>query len=138
MLAKALGVQPPSVSDWITGKKAVPLDRCTAIERATLGAVTRQDLRPDDWQEHWPELDAAQANANGASRLIAAPDLVAAVSDINAVVKVLAASVHEVIMPKAWDGVERRHQPWDGKERRSGADRRRQEVQEAPSAPTAN
>ncbi len=26
------------------------------IERATNGAVTRRDLRPDDWHEIWPEL----------------------------------------------------------------------------------
>lgn len=27
-----------------------------AIERATNGAVTRRDLRPDDWHLIWPEL----------------------------------------------------------------------------------
>jgi DNA-binding transcriptional regulator YdaS (Cro superfamily) len=26
------------------------------IERATLGEVSRRDLRPDDWHEIWPEL----------------------------------------------------------------------------------
>jgi DNA-binding transcriptional regulator YdaS (Cro superfamily) len=34
----------------------VPIERCVPIERATNGAVTRKDLRPDDWQEIWPEL----------------------------------------------------------------------------------
>lgn len=29
---------------------------CVAIERATGGAVTRKDLRPNDWQDIWPEL----------------------------------------------------------------------------------
>lgn len=29
---------------------------CVAIERATGGAVTRQDLRPQDWHLIWPEL----------------------------------------------------------------------------------
>lgn len=29
---------------------------CVAIEQATKGAVTRQDLRPDDWHLIWPEL----------------------------------------------------------------------------------
>ena len=28
------------------------------IERATAGAVTRQMLRPDDWERLWPELSA--------------------------------------------------------------------------------
>lgn len=31
-------------------------ETCAAIERATAGAVTRQDLRPDDWRDIWPEL----------------------------------------------------------------------------------
>ncbi len=55
-LAKTLQVSQPTVSDWCTGKKRVPVERCASIERATNGAVTRKDLRPDDWQEIWPEL----------------------------------------------------------------------------------
>jgi DNA-binding transcriptional regulator YdaS (Cro superfamily) len=55
-LARELGVSQPTVSDWCTGKKRVPVERCSAIERATNGAVTRRDLRPDDWQAIWPEL----------------------------------------------------------------------------------
>jgi DNA-binding transcriptional regulator YdaS (Cro superfamily) len=62
-LAHAIGVTAPVVSDWSTGKKAVPIGRCVAIERATQGAVTRRDLRPHDWQEIWPELAATHANA---------------------------------------------------------------------------
>lgn len=63
-IAQALGVTPPVVSDWVTGKKGVPLERCVQIERATNGEVTRKELRPDDWQDIWPEL--AQASANSA------------------------------------------------------------------------
>lgn len=29
---------------------------CVAIEQATQGQVTRQDLRPHDWASIWPEL----------------------------------------------------------------------------------
>lgn len=29
---------------------------CVSIERETNGQVTRKDLRPDDWQDIWPEL----------------------------------------------------------------------------------
>lgn len=29
---------------------------CAALERESAGAVTRRDLRPDDWQQIWPEL----------------------------------------------------------------------------------
>jgi DNA-binding transcriptional regulator YdaS (Cro superfamily) len=55
-LAQALKVSQPTVSDWSTGKKPVPVERCAQLERATGGVVTRKDLRPDDWQEIWPEL----------------------------------------------------------------------------------
>lgn len=61
-LSRVIGVPSSFVSNWVTGKKGIPLERCTAIERATGGAVTRQDLRPDDWQDHWPELATAIAN----------------------------------------------------------------------------
>lgn len=57
-LARTLDVSQPTVSDWVTGKKPIPAERCWPIERATAGAVTRKDLRPDDWQEIWPELAA--------------------------------------------------------------------------------
>jgi len=55
-LAAAVGVTPVMVSQWAGGVKAVPPERCVAIETATNGAVTRRDLRPDDWQRIWPEL----------------------------------------------------------------------------------
>lgn len=45
-LAAALGIKSPSISDW-RKRKRVPAERCLAIEVLTLGAVTRQDLRPD-------------------------------------------------------------------------------------------
>lgn len=30
----------------------------SAVERASQGAVKRQDLRPSDWRDIWPELAA--------------------------------------------------------------------------------
>jgi DNA-binding transcriptional regulator YdaS (Cro superfamily) len=63
-IAQALGVTPPVVSDWVCGKKGIPWERCTAIERATGGAVTRKDLRPLDWQDHWPELAQTNTQSN--------------------------------------------------------------------------
>lgn len=48
-LAKTLRVRPVMVSQWCKGKP-VPVMRCVAIERATSGEVTRDELRPDvDW-----------------------------------------------------------------------------------------
>lgn len=59
-LAKALGVRPATVSNWVTRKKTIPMGQCMPIERATEGAVTRRDLRPDDFCIHWPELAKTQ------------------------------------------------------------------------------
>lgn len=57
-LAASIGVSPVLVSQWSTGPRLPPIERCVAIERATDGQVTRRDLRPDDWQDIWPELAA--------------------------------------------------------------------------------
>lgn len=59
-LSKDIDVPPSFVSKMVAGSKAVPVERCVPIERATGGAVTRQDLRPDDWQDIWPELAAPE------------------------------------------------------------------------------
>lgn len=60
-LAKAIGAKDPAqVRQWrspnSTRKPSAPY--CVLIEKATQGAVTRQDLRPHDWRETWPELSA--------------------------------------------------------------------------------
>lgn len=34
-------------------------DLCVSIERESNKAVTRQELRPDDWKNFWPELSDA-------------------------------------------------------------------------------
>lgn len=49
-LAKDLGVNPVVISQWRTGVRRVPAERCPSIEEATAGAVTCEELRPDvDW-----------------------------------------------------------------------------------------
>ncbi len=55
-LAVAIGANAPDVSSWLSGKRPVPIIHCVAIERATDGAVTRKELRPNDWPLIWPEL----------------------------------------------------------------------------------
>jgi DNA-binding transcriptional regulator YdaS (Cro superfamily) len=54
-LAKDIGDYASSVSAWRNGGRPVPIKTAVAIERATKGYVTRQDLCPD-WAEIWPEL----------------------------------------------------------------------------------
>lgn len=39
---------------------------CLAIERATEGAVTRRDLRPDDFHLIWPDLTAQPTTTEAA------------------------------------------------------------------------
>jgi len=49
-LARDAGINPVLISQWKTGARQVPAERCPAIERATGGAVTCEELRPDvDW-----------------------------------------------------------------------------------------
>lgn len=59
-IARSIGCQPQLVWQWTNLVRPVPLERCIPIERATDGAVTRWDLRPDDWYRIWPELIGAE------------------------------------------------------------------------------
>lgn len=59
-LAGALGVTVAALGNWKA--RGVPVQRCVAIERLTLGVVTRRDLRPDAWQDIWPELAESETN----------------------------------------------------------------------------
>lgn len=72
-LAAAVGVRPSAVSNWLARNAMPSAIFCAAIERATKGAVTRRDLRPDDWHLIWPELVAAcsqQSNNDAATGLV--------------------------------------------------------------------
>lgn len=46
-LSQKLGISQVMVSMWNTGSRAVPAERCPAIEQATGGLVRCEDLRPD-------------------------------------------------------------------------------------------
>lgn len=59
-LARIAGVKPPVVHEWIGAGRPVPERRCVLIEQGLSGAVTRRDLRPDDWWLIWPELVTAE------------------------------------------------------------------------------
>lgn len=45
-LAEMLGIQPPSVNEWLR-RGTAPANRCRAIEAATGGQLTVHELRPD-------------------------------------------------------------------------------------------
>ena len=55
-LAQKISVAPSFLSQMAGGIRSVSPENAVAIERATNSAVTRQDLRPDDWEMIWPEL----------------------------------------------------------------------------------
>jgi len=54
-------LRPSAVSNWLARGTIPNPAYCFAIERATNGLVTRQDLRPNDWWLIWPELAEREA-----------------------------------------------------------------------------
>jgi DNA-binding transcriptional regulator YdaS (Cro superfamily) len=49
-IACRLGVTPPTVHQWLTGKRPIPIIRCVDIEALT--GVDAAKLRPDvDWKK---------------------------------------------------------------------------------------
>ena len=57
-LARALNKSPAEISMYKSGRRPIPIELGAAIENATGGAVTRQEMFPDTWQSIWPELCA--------------------------------------------------------------------------------
>lgn len=55
-IARLIDAQPQLVWQWANGVKPVPADRCPAIERASDGAVTCEELRAD---VHWARVPDA-------------------------------------------------------------------------------
>lgn len=55
-LAATLGISISYLSQLGSGKAPLSPERCVEIEEATAGAVTRKDLKPNDWHRIWPEL----------------------------------------------------------------------------------
>lgn len=62
--AKQIGVSSVYLSQLAAGQdgREPSPSLCVVIERETIGAVPRQDLR-SDWQDIWPELVDKQAAA---------------------------------------------------------------------------
>jgi DNA-binding transcriptional regulator YdaS (Cro superfamily) len=57
-LSLEIGVSAAQLRQWIhsyQNRRPSP-ENCVAIEFATNKKVARKDLRPDDWQKIWPEL----------------------------------------------------------------------------------
>ncbi|WP_196856755.1 MULTISPECIES: YdaS family helix-turn-helix protein [unclassified Janthinobacterium] len=58
--ARALQISPAVLHQWIKSIRPIPIRYCASIESLTAGQVTRQELRPDDWNLIWPDLPNAQ------------------------------------------------------------------------------
>lgn len=63
-LAAHLRIKPPQVAAWVSGKRQVPLEHCPFIQAFTAGAVTCEELRPD--QAAYFALIRRQAGASEA------------------------------------------------------------------------
>lgn len=61
VLAKKIGVSVALIFHYKSMVYIPTAYRACQIELATGGAVTRKDLRPDDWFLFWPELAKNQA-----------------------------------------------------------------------------
>lgn len=66
-IAASIGTSPSYLSQMLHGRKPWAPEYCTAIERLTGGAVTRQDLRPLDFWRIWPDLPAPTEKAGEAA-----------------------------------------------------------------------
>ena len=53
--AEKVGTSAGHLRNYSYGYAPLAPKVCVAIEKATQGKVTRQELR-DDWASHWPEL----------------------------------------------------------------------------------
>lgn len=55
-LAETLGISRSHLSQMASKRCPISPQRCVEIEQATQKNVSRQDLRPADWDKIWPEL----------------------------------------------------------------------------------
>lgn len=70
--AKLLGASSyQTVQQW-RESGSVPPRYCPAIEKLLNGAVTRRDLRPDDWQDIWPDLSGKAAKRRAGKEVASA------------------------------------------------------------------
>ena len=55
-----------SVWPWTSGGAPFPIEHCVVLERHFKKAVTRQELRPDDYWLIWPDLKAPKRQSEAA------------------------------------------------------------------------
>lgn len=55
-LAASAGINDQYLYQVLTRRRVPSAELCVVIERESARAITRKDLRPNDWQDIWPEL----------------------------------------------------------------------------------
>lgn len=58
-LARKCGTTRGHLQNVMYGQRPCAAELAVAVEQQTDGAVTRKDLRPNDWAAIWPELAEA-------------------------------------------------------------------------------
>ena len=54
--ARRIGVSSAMLYQFENGIRPIPTKYAAAIETASGGQVTRQEMFPDEWESIWPEL----------------------------------------------------------------------------------
>lgn len=57
LFAKKLSVSPSFLSQMVTGKASVSVERAVEIEKASNKEVSRKVFFPKKWEKIWPELE---------------------------------------------------------------------------------
>ena len=57
--AISVGTTAKHLTNAAYGYRPLDVKVCVSIESVSGGAVTRQDLKPNDWAQIWPELQVA-------------------------------------------------------------------------------
>jgi DNA-binding transcriptional regulator YdaS (Cro superfamily) len=65
-IAERIGIAEQYLYQVFTRRKVPSPELSVSIEQATGGQVTREELRPDDWQSIWPELIKRKPTAKAA------------------------------------------------------------------------
>lgn len=64
--ASACGTSVGYLRKAVSSRQLLSAATCVAVERESNGEVVRKDLRPDDWQDIWPELASSRPPASTA------------------------------------------------------------------------
>jgi DNA-binding transcriptional regulator YdaS (Cro superfamily) len=62
VLAEKCGINEAYLYQVLSGRREPSPELCVTIERESMGAIKRWDLRTGDWHRIWPELVGAEGS----------------------------------------------------------------------------